>query len=46
MSPSYIIWDVLSSLLLGACGLALQRQVKSVIIMAHIPGAVVKQLNG
>ena len=42
MSPSYIIWDVLSSLLLGACGLALQRQVKSVVIMAHIPGAVVK----
>ena len=56
MSSSYIIWDVLSSLLLGACGLSplvvgneanryIRRsmdQVKSVVIMAHIPGAVVK----
>ena len=58
MSSSYIIWDVLSSLLLGACGLSplvvgneanryIRRsmdQVKSVVIMARIPGAVVKSV--
>ena len=58
MSPSYIIWDVLSSLELAACGLSplvvgneanryIRRsmdQVKSVVIMARIPGAVVKSV--